>query len=103
MFDPELINRAVRRIAEDRIREAEEKGLFDNLPGHGKPLPPIEEGLPDQHLMSWVRSWMQRSACRTCSASRPARSSVGWVRFPIAPHRANAGNATRTYATDPLA
>jgi hypothetical protein len=60
LFDPELMNRAVRRIAEDRIREAEERGLFDNLSGHGKPLPPIEEGLPEQHLMSWVRSWMRR-------------------------------------------
>ncbi len=28
----------LRRIAEERIREAMEKGLFDNLPGAGKPL-----------------------------------------------------------------
>jgi hypothetical protein len=60
LFDPDLINRAVRRIAEDRIREAEEKGLFDNLPGHGKPLPPLEEGPADQHLINWVRGWAQR-------------------------------------------
>jgi hypothetical protein len=26
------------RIVEQRIREAQEKGEFDNLPGHGKPL-----------------------------------------------------------------
>jgi hypothetical protein len=28
----------LRRLAEDRIEEAQRKGLFDNLPGKGKPL-----------------------------------------------------------------
>lgn len=28
----------IARIAEQRIRQAEEEGLFDNLPGKGKPL-----------------------------------------------------------------
>jgi hypothetical protein len=30
--------RAIRRIAEERIRQAVEEGQFDNLPGAGKPL-----------------------------------------------------------------
>lgn len=28
----------IRKVAEEKIREAMEKGLFDNLPGSGKPL-----------------------------------------------------------------
>ena len=28
----------LRRLAEDRIEEAQRDGLFDNLPGKGKPL-----------------------------------------------------------------
>jgi hypothetical protein len=28
----------LRRLAEDRIEEAQREGLFDNLPGKGKPL-----------------------------------------------------------------
>lgn len=28
----------IRKIAEERIREAMEEGLFDNLPGRGRPL-----------------------------------------------------------------
>jgi hypothetical protein len=81
MFEPTLLQRAIQRIAEDRIREAEEKGLFDNLPLHGKPLPPLEEGPADTHLISWMRGWItrerlveaQREAPRSCS--RPAQGS----------------------------
>ena len=32
------------RIAENLIEEAMREGAFDNLPGAGKPLPPIPEG-----------------------------------------------------------
>ncbi|MEZ5801567.1 MAG: DUF1992 domain-containing protein [Nitratireductor sp.] len=32
------------RIAENLIEEAMRDGAFDNLPGVGKPLPPIPEG-----------------------------------------------------------
>ena len=31
---------AFTRLAESRIRSAIEAGEFDDLPGHGKPLPP---------------------------------------------------------------
>ena len=29
----------MRKLAEEKIREAIDEGLFDNLPGKGKPLP----------------------------------------------------------------
>ena len=29
----------MRKLAEEKIREAMDEGLFDNLPGKGKPLP----------------------------------------------------------------
>lgn len=40
-------SRDISTLVEARIREAESKGAFDNLPGKGKPLPkdPLE-GLP---------------------------------------------------------
>lgn len=39
-------------LVERRIREAQEQGLFDDLPGHGQPLPDID--LADE---SW---WLRR-------------------------------------------
>jgi hypothetical protein len=32
-----------RRLADNRIRDAQERGEFDNLPGAGKPIPDIDE------------------------------------------------------------
>jgi len=40
-----------------QIREAEERGAFDNLPGRGKPLPSLNT--PYDELW-WVKSKMQR-------------------------------------------
>lgn len=36
-------------IANERIREAQQRGEFDNLPGAGKPLPEVDElsGVPE--------------------------------------------------------
>ncbi|MHA7965069.1 DnaJ family domain-containing protein [Paenibacillus sp. CAU 1782] len=43
-----------RLIAEERIREAESRGEFDDLPGKGKPLPPDElEGVPEELRVSY--------------------------------------------------
>lgn len=39
------------------IREATERGAFDNLPGAGKPLPGMDE--PDDELW-WVRRYVER-------------------------------------------
>ena len=34
----------MRRLAEEKIREAMDEGVFDNLPGKGKPLDLEEDG-----------------------------------------------------------
>jgi hypothetical protein len=47
-----------RRIAENLIEEAMKRGEFDNLPGAGKPLPPLPEGDPFDVLMAQI---MKRS------------------------------------------
>lgn len=42
------------RITEDKIKEAYEKGEFDNLPGFGKPLPPDPlERIPEHLRMTY--------------------------------------------------
>lgn len=79
MRDASLIQRAVQRIANDRIQEGVESGLFDNLPGEGKPLPELEMGTPEMHLMNWVQSWAKREQVneyeqrRTLAALRSKR------------------------------
>src|SRR5690349_3105582 len=40
-----------------QIREAMERGEFDNLPGHGKPIPGA--GRPDDELW-WVKGYLSR-------------------------------------------
>ncbi len=50
---PERYETAVDRA----IREAQEQGKFDNLPGHGRPLPGLDE--PGDELW-WVRDWVRR-------------------------------------------
>ena len=42
---------------EQQIREAREAGLFDNLPGAGKPLPGLAEGYDP---LWWVNQLVQR-------------------------------------------
>ncbi len=43
-----------RLIAEERIKEAERRGEFQNFPGKGKPLPPDElEGVPEELRISY--------------------------------------------------
>jgi len=53
----ELIQRAVIRVADRRIREAREQGAFEDLAGAGEPLPDIDE--PYDPLW-WVRKWLKR-------------------------------------------
>jgi len=42
---------------EQQIREARERGEFDDLPGHGKPLPDLDRPRDD---LWWVRKKLQR-------------------------------------------
>jgi hypothetical protein len=43
---------------ERQIREARERGAFDNLPGAGKPLRGLNRGFTAEE---WARDWVQRS------------------------------------------
>jgi hypothetical protein len=44
----------IERIAEERIREAQEKGEFDDLPGRGRPLDLDDDaGVPAELRMAW--------------------------------------------------
>jgi len=44
--------------AEREVREAAERGAFDNLPGTGKPLPGLDRPFSAQQ---WARDWVERS------------------------------------------
>ncbi len=44
-------------MVERRIREAMERGEFENLPGAGKPIPDLDQ--PEDEL-AWVKRWMKR-------------------------------------------
>ncbi len=45
-------------VVERRIREAMERGEFDDLPGTGEPLP--DAGRPYDELW-WVKKWLKRN------------------------------------------
>lgn len=45
-------------VVERRIREAKERGEFDDLPGQGKPL--LDAGQPYDELW-WVKAWLKRN------------------------------------------
>jgi len=50
-------NRNFSDWVDDQIKEAQDRGEFDNLPGAGKPL----QGLDGQHdELWWVRQWLVR-------------------------------------------
>jgi hypothetical protein len=44
-------------MVERRIREAIERGEFENLPGAGKPIADLDQ--PEDDL-AWVKRWMKR-------------------------------------------
>ena len=44
-------------LADRRIREAMERGEFDDLPGAGKPIPDLEDGYDPEW---WTKKWAQR-------------------------------------------
>lgn len=44
----------IQNIAEERIREAQEQGAFDDLPGRGEPLKETDEsGIPEELRMAY--------------------------------------------------
>ena len=54
---------SLRRIAEARIREAIEQGVFDNLPGAGKPLD-LEEYFNTPEDLRMAHSILKNANCR---------------------------------------
>jgi len=52
---------AIRRVAENRIREAMAEGQFDNLPGEGKPIPNIDDPYDENW---WIKQWLRRERIR---------------------------------------
>lgn len=54
---PRIGDRAVRVLAENRIRDAVERGEFDDLSTAGKPLPDLAEPYDPNW---WIRKWVKR-------------------------------------------
>jgi hypothetical protein len=48
---------SIRSWVERQIRTAQDRGSFDNLPGHGKPLPNIDEPHDD---LAWLAAKLRR-------------------------------------------
>jgi hypothetical protein len=56
--DPEPIgNQYFESVVDKQIREAQERGEFDGLPGFGKPLPNLDQPYDE---MWWVRDFAKR-------------------------------------------
>jgi len=62
--------RAMRIVAENKIRAAIDAGEFDNLPGLGKPSPLIDEPYDP---FWWIRRKLQQEQL-------PANPADGWQR-----------------------
>lgn len=60
----EQLHRAWQRLAENRIRSAQEEGKFDKLPGFGRPL---EEIVDIDDPYGWVRRQFQAIAASSRS------------------------------------
>ena len=67
---------AIQIIAENRIREAQQNGEFDNLPGMGKPLEfEDDSNIPEDLRMAYKILKMQ-AACRRKSRSGRKSTSL---------------------------
>jgi hypothetical protein len=54
---------------EHQIRQAQERGAFDNLPGAGKPIPSLDR---PQHELSWVADYLRREEADVAALLPPA-------------------------------
>jgi len=61
------------RLAEERIRDAQAEGQFDNLPGFGKPIPGIDE--PHDELW-WVKDKLKRESLSSLPPALAIRLDV---------------------------
>jgi hypothetical protein len=64
---------AYESVVERRIREAMERGDFDDLPGIGKPLP--DAGQPYDEMW-WVKAWRRRNDIDATALRRPDRTEL---------------------------
>lgn len=66
---PRFTRRAIEQVAENRIREAMERGDFDELPGRGQPIADLDEPYdPDW----WIKRWIRRERLRALPAELDA-------------------------------
>lgn len=56
-------------VLDRQVREAQERGAFDDLPGAGRPLPGLDG--PDDELW-WVRGWIRREGLSTDALLPPS-------------------------------
>jgi hypothetical protein len=67
-----------------QIREAKERGEFDDLPLRGKPLPGLD-GPPDE--LWWVKQWLQRENVSVTPPALALRKAVQDLDERLAPER----------------
>lgn len=76
--------RKFESAVEAAIRQAQEQGRFDDLPGRGKPIPGAGE--PDDDLW-WVKGWVEREGLQTETMLPPSlrlRKEVETLRERVA-------------------
>lgn len=66
-----FFDNAYESVVERRIREAMDRGEFDDLPGAGEPLP--DTGRPYDELW-WVKNWLKRNQLTGESSARDPRT-----------------------------
>ena len=69
-------------LAERRIREAAERGEFDNLPGAGQPLPGLS-GTYDPDW--WVKEWIRRTSLEETLAEVRCTIRAGLPKLKASP------------------
>lgn len=52
-------------LAERQLREAAERGEFDDLPGAGKPIPDLDKGYDPNW---WAKEWLRRTKLEDAAA-----------------------------------
>ena len=73
MPEDQGIEARLERSVDAQLREARERGEFENLPGYGKPLPNLD-GEHDE--MWWIRQWLRRENLSFTPPALAIRKSV---------------------------
>jgi len=85
----------LHRIVEERIQKAREEGVFDNLPGRGKPLPLEDESwIPEELRLTY--KVLKNANCLPIEMEM-GRKSLVFVNCSIQPSsRKHAGNCAES-------